>query len=90
MPKLVYFGLQGRAQMIRYAAAAGGIEFEDQHVTREQWMEAKTAGTYGAGNQLPVWIEDDGTIKNQSVAILQLVATKGGFTPKTADEAYDN
>ena len=89
MPKLLYFGMQGRAQMIRYAAAAGGIDFEDVHLTREQWMEAKTAETYGAGNQLPLWIEDDGKIRNQSVAILHHVAFMGGFVPKSADEAYD-
>ena len=70
MPKLVYFGLQGRAQMIRYALVAQGVEYEDVHLTPEQWGELKAAETYGKGVQVPVWIDDQGKIRNQSIAIL--------------------
>ena len=49
-PTLVYFPLQGRAQMSRYAATYFGVDFEDKRLTFEEWGAAKAAGTYGAGN----------------------------------------
>jgi len=44
--------------------AAKGVAFEDVRLTFEEWGAAKAAGTYGAGNQLPVYIADDGKIFN--------------------------
>ena len=37
---------------------------------------------------MPVLIQDDGTILNQSIALLRKVCFDGGFVPKTGDEAY--
>ena len=89
MPQLIYFKLQGRAQMTRYALTAGGIEFEDKHLTGEEWGPIKAAETYGKGVQLPVLILDDGKILNQSIAILKYAAHLGGFVPKSAQEEFE-
>lgn len=89
MPKLVYFNLQGRAQAARFLAAYKGIEYEDVRLTFEEWGAAKAAGTYGEGNQLPVWVEDDGKIRNQGKAIGCYLAVKNGLTPADAEEAYE-
>jgi len=87
-PTLVYFPMQGRAQMARYAATYFGVDFEDKRITGEEWGAAKAAGTYGAGNQLPVLIKKDGTILNQSEAILDFVCHGKDHQPKTPMEAY--
>ena len=39
--KLTYFDVRGRAEMTRMAFAAGGIEFEDCRVKREEWAALK-------------------------------------------------
>ena len=89
MPKLVYFELQGRAQAIRYLLAYKGIEYEDVKLSFEQWGQAKAAGTYGEGNLLPVWVAEDGTIFNQSRAILEFLAYENGVVPTTAVETFE-
>ena len=82
MPKLVYFDIQGKAQSIRYLLGYKGVEFEDIRLTPEQWGEAKAAGTYTpVGGQMPAWVEDDGTKRNQTNAILQYLAMKHGCAP---------
>ena len=70
--------------MIRYALVAGGVAFDDKHMTGDDWTAAKAAETYGKGVQLPVMILDDGKVLNQSMAILKYAAHLGGFTPKSA------
>ena len=89
MPTLVYFGLQGRAQATRYALAAANVEFEDKKLTFEEWGPLKAAGTYGEGNSLPVFVDDDGTMYNQSKAILKMVCAKNGFVPADAAGLYE-
>ena len=89
MPKLVYFGMQGRAQAIRYALAAQGAEYEGVDVGFEEWGKLKADGTYGVGNSLPVWVTDDGKMLNQSIAILRMVCSMGGFVAKSPEEEYD-
>ena len=90
MPKLVYFGMQGRAQPMRYLLASVGAQYEDVHLTGEQWGAAKAAATYGEGVQLPVWIEDDGKIKSQSIATLRYLAFKHGYAAKSAEQDCEN
>ena len=85
--ELVYFGMQGRAGMIRHALAAKGEDYTDTHVTGDEWKEIKDV-KYGKGVGLPVLILQDGTILNQSVAILKMVCHEAGFVPKTELEAY--
>ena len=74
--------------MARYAATFFGVDFEDRRLTFEEWGEAKAAGTYGAGNQLPVLVRKDGTILNESEAILDFVCHGKDHQPKTPMESY--
>jgi glutathione S-transferase len=39
--KLVYFNMEGRAELTRLILAQAGVEFEDKRVTREEWMAMK-------------------------------------------------
>ena len=74
--------------MARYAATFFGVDFEDRRLTFEEWGEAKAAGTYGAGNQLPVLVRKDGTILNESEAILDFVCHGKDHQPQTPIETY--
>ena len=58
-------------------------------MTFEEWGAAKAAGTYGEGNQLPVWIMDDGKILNQSNAILKMLAHEHGYMPETPSQEFE-
>ena len=60
MPKLVYFPLKGRALAIQLMLRLKGVEYEEVTLNFQEWGAAKQAGTYGAGNQLPIWVTDDG------------------------------
>ena len=85
-PKLVYFPIAGRAGCIRDAFKLGKIEFEDVHVTFEQFKEKKAAGEYTLG-ALPVLILDDGTQVTQSNAILRWVGKQANLYPTDATQA---
>lgn len=74
--------------MSRYAARHFDVDFEDKRLSFEEWGAAKAAGTYGAGNQLPVLIKKDGTILNESKAILDFVCHGKDHQPKTPMESY--
>ena len=88
MPKLIYFPVQGRAQGIKYLLGAKGVAFEDQVITGAEWGPMKEAGTYGQ-SQLPVWVNDDGSYVNQSIAILKMLAFEHGYTPETPAQVYE-
>ena len=81
MPKLYYFQLQGRAQAIRYLLSAKNVAFEDCQITGVEWGPMKAAGTYGEGAQMPILVNDDGTFKTQSMAILKSLAMEHGYMP---------
>ena len=49
----------------------------------------KAAGTYGAGNQLPIWVNDDGSYLNQSMPILKMLAMEHGYAPASAKAVYE-
>ena len=89
MPKLIYFPVQGRAQAIRYMLASKNVAFEDQRITGAEWGPMKAAKTYGDA-QLPIYIRDDGTWLNQSVAILKTLAMEHGYAPADAKALYEN
>ena len=58
--KLEYFGAHGRALMIRMTLAYGNVQFEDVHLTMEEFGANKAAGKY-SGGQVPVLFMDDGS-----------------------------
>ena len=89
MPKLVYFPLQGRVQAARYLLAYKGVEFEDVRIQFPDWPAVKEAGTYGAGNSLPVYVDDEGKTHNQGKAILMFLAAQHGLMPQDAGELYE-
>ena len=74
--------------MCRFAAGYFGVDYEDKRIAGEEWGAAKAAGTYGAGNQLPVLIKKDGSILNQSEAILDFICHGKDHQPKTPMETY--
>ena len=39
--KLTYFNGRGRAELIRLIFAQAGVEYEDNRIVKEQWMELK-------------------------------------------------
>eukprot|EP01064_Diplonema_japonicum_P014526 TRINITY_DN221_c0_g1_i1.p2 TRINITY_DN221_c0_g1~~TRINITY_DN221_c0_g1_i1.p2 ORF type:complete len:221 (+),score=71.85 TRINITY_DN221_c0_g1_i1:788-1450(+) len=76
--KIVYFALPGRAEPARLALAVGGIAFEDEKVTGEEWG-AKIKPEV-APRQLPLLKVDDEVI-GQSGAIMRYagkVSSVGG------------
>ena len=87
MPKLIYFPVQGRGQAIKYLLGAKGVAFEDQVITGAEWGPIKEAKTYG-DSQLPVYVRDDGSYVNQSMAILKMLAYEHGYMPETPAQVY--
>ena len=90
MPTLVYFNIQGKVQATRYLLEHKGVQYEDIRLTPEEWAVAKQAGTYtDPGAALPSFIEDDGTKRNQSAAILHLLCARHGVVPQSPEEQYE-
>lgn len=80
--KLLYFDLRGRAEMIRLALHAGGVDFEDVRFGRGEWSEIKPTTPRGS---VPVLTLDDGTTTvTESVAILRYAGKLG--TPRLYPE----
>ncbi|XP_066289584.1 glutathione S-transferase 1-like isoform X2 [Branchiostoma lanceolatum] len=77
--KLIYFEARGRAEPARLLFAAGGLQYDDVRLTREQWKELKPKTPMG---QLPI-LEVDGTEICQSKAIARLIAKEVGMAGKT-------
>lgn len=44
--KLIYFNARGRAEHIRFIFAYAGIEYEDERIPREKWLELKKSKFY--------------------------------------------
>merc|ERR1712137_681502 len=65
---------------IRRAFQLGKIEFEDVHVTFEEFAKKKAEGVYTFG-ALPVLILEDGSQITQSTAILRWMGKQGGLYP---------
>jgi len=66
--KLTYFDVPGLAESVRLALHAGGIQFEDERLSNEQFAKDKAAGRFKNG-QVPV-LDVNGTQIAQSNAIL--------------------
>eukprot|EP01094_Clydonella_sp_ATCC50884_P014227 TRINITY_DN245_c0_g1_i1.p1 TRINITY_DN245_c0_g1~~TRINITY_DN245_c0_g1_i1.p1 ORF type:complete len:242 (+),score=89.71 TRINITY_DN245_c0_g1_i1:55-726(+) len=71
-PTLMYFPLRARADNLRALLHVAGVEFEDKHVTFEEWPALKAQQPFG---QLPVLKDGDVTI-GQSNAIARYLARK--------------
>ncbi|XP_069187458.1 hematopoietic prostaglandin D synthase-like isoform X2 [Procambarus clarkii] len=81
--KLVYFNTAGRAELVRWIFAYGGIPFTDERIEKEDWPERKKTTE---GGKLPVLIVDGKTLP-QSLAIARFAAKKAGLVPEDDLEA---
>eukprot|EP00058_Branchiostoma_floridae_P022605 XP_002608095.1 hypothetical protein BRAFLDRAFT_91427 [Branchiostoma floridae] len=77
--KLTYFNGRGSAEIVRLVFAAGGIEYEDVRLERDQWPDLKPNTPMG---QVPI-LEVDGTMLCQSNSIARYVAKQAGLAGKT-------
>lgn len=79
MVKLIYFELEGRAELTRFLLRAGNIDFEDCRISLSAWPQHKANFPFG---QLPVlyW---DGEELAQAPAIARFVARKVGLAGKS-------
>ena len=79
MGKLIYFPAYGRAEPTRMLLNHAGVKFEEENVEFADWPTKKT--TMPAG-QMPVWVDDDGNVLNQSISILNALGREYGYHPK--------
>ncbi|KAH7478973.1 hypothetical protein KRP22_010975 [Phytophthora ramorum] len=77
--KLTYMPHPGRGEPIRLAFFIGGVEFEDERITREELANRKPSLPF---NQLPV-LEVDGEVIAQSLGLLRYAGTLSGLYPVT-------
>lgn len=82
--KLTYFDGPGYAEAIRLTLTIGGIEFEDERLTHDQFKDAKEAGKVPFLS-LPT-LTVDGEVYAESNALLRYAAKLGGLYP-TSDKA---
>ncbi|KAK1948359.1 Glutathione S-transferase 1 [Phytophthora citrophthora] len=75
--KLTYFDFAGRAESVRLALYVGGVPFEDNRLTREEFAALKSSLPLG---QVPV-LEVDGQVLTQTFAILRYAGRLGGLYP---------
>uniref|UniRef100_A0A7M5WRA4 GST N-terminal domain-containing protein n=1 Tax=Clytia hemisphaerica TaxID=252671 RepID=A0A7M5WRA4_9CNID len=75
---LNYFDTAGRAEAIRLMFHAAGVDFNDNRMSREEWLENKTDGKRFPLHQMPTLEVDDNVIC-QSSAIARFVARELGF-----------
>lgn len=76
--KLTYFDSNsGRAEPVRIAMHASGIEFEDHRISHQEFMEKKSSYPFDA---VPV-LEVDGTPITQSNAMCRYAGKQGGLYP---------
>jgi glutathione S-transferase len=82
--KLTYFDIDGgRAEPVRIAFHAAGIEFEDQRITFPEFMEMRGSTRF---NSVPV-LEIDGTVVTQTNGMCRFVGKMAGLYPEDATEA---
>lgn len=78
--KMIYFDMKGRAEPTRLAFTIGGIDFEDERISREAFQAAKANGEYPFG-QLPVML-----VNGRVVAQSQVRACHGLVSGLVLDE----
>jgi glutathione S-transferase len=77
--KLTYFDMDGgRAEPVRIAFHAAGIEFDDERISFPQFMEVRQSLRFTA---VPV-LEIDGTAVTQSNAMARFIGKKAGLYPE--------
>ncbi|PSC70408.1 flagellar associated [Micractinium conductrix] len=82
-PKIIYFPIQGRAEPIRMALAAAGVDFDFEPVDREAM---KADSEHYPFHQVPRFIDDEVDMV-QSMGIVRHLARKHGLYGKTAAES---
>ncbi|PAA86305.1 hypothetical protein BOX15_Mlig021791g1 [Macrostomum lignano] len=86
-PKLYYFGVRGRGELIRLVFAAGKIDFEDIRLTKEQWAEQKKNSPTGVMPFVDTGDKSKGLLA-QSGAIARYYAKKAGLMGSNDWEYY--
>jgi len=76
--KLTYFDWEGVAEKIRLALALGGIDFEDERVTLENWPDLKPKSRF---EQLPTMKIGERSDVAESGAMLRYVGQLAGLYP---------
>ncbi|KAI9209105.1 glutathione S-transferase [Polychytrium aggregatum] len=80
--KLTYFDMPGKAETSRLAFFVGGIEFEDERLTREQFQALKPSLPFG---QVPILTINGELVIAQSKAILHYAGILSGLYPGNDD-----
>eukprot|EP00124_Ichthyophonus_hoferi_P001241 Ihof_evm8s60 gene=Ihof_evmTU8s60 len=75
--KVTYFDMHGRAESTRLALHIGGIPFEDERLTHEQFATIKETLPFG---QLPI-LTVDGKVLAQSRSMLRFAGNLAGLYP---------
>src|SRR3954466_10390081 len=84
-PKLTYFNApMSRGEECRLALHIGGVDFEDNRLSRDQWMALKPSTPFGS---LPLFELPGSPVLAQSNAILVLIGRRYGLHPKDDVEA---
>jgi glutathione S-transferase len=86
-PKLYYFGIRGRGEIVRMVFAAGNIDFEDIRLTKEQWAEQKKNSPTGVMPYVDTGDKSQGLL-SQSGAIARFYAKKAGLMGSNDWEYY--
>jgi len=82
--KLTYFDIDGgRAEPVRIAFHAAGIEFEDERIAFPEFMEMRGGTRF---NSLPV-LEIDGTVVTQTNGMCRYVGRMAGLYPEDDTQA---
>ncbi|GAB4813095.1 hypothetical protein N2152v2_000141 [Parachlorella kessleri] len=78
-PKLIYFPIQGKGEVIKLALAAAGVEFEHEDVNKEEMKADLDHYKFG---QVPRYVDDEVDLC-QMHAILRHIGRKYGLVGKT-------
>ena len=78
--KLTYFPFTGRAEATRLTPYIGGIEFEDERVSRSKITRIKFDGAFTIGSVPEISI--DGEMHAQSNAMLRYAGKLSGLYPE--------
>ena len=72
--KLTYFNARGRAELTRLILAQAGVEYTDERLNYEEWVQRESSTPFGV---IPV-LEVDGKLIGGSIVIARYVAEKFG------------
>lgn len=82
--KLSYFDFAGKAEAIRLVLHHADIDFIDDRIQMEDWIQFKAEHNV---HQVPILTLKDGTVLSQSNAILRFVGRESGLYPEDPFEA---